>query len=119
MTLLTGAQLGILEESGMAILTMTEGIEPEEFFASRITQQEVLNQLRVMTETAANVSNELKVEMAEVDWAGWSVLNLQLTMAGGFERDALWFAVQSMIPATLMWLRVYRKNSPELFSLAP
>ena len=103
----------------MAILTLTEGIEPEEFFASRLTQQEVLNQLRVMTETAANVSSELKMQMAEIDWAGWSVLNMQLTLAGGFEHDALWFAIRSMIPATLMWLRVYRKNSPAFFSLAP
>lgn len=117
MTLLSGALLGILEESGLAILTLTEGVEPEEFFSSRITQQEVLRQLQVMAETAANVPGELKYQMAEIDWAGWSVLNMQLTVAGGFERDVLWFAVRSLIPATLMWLRVYRKDAPELFSL--
>lgn len=117
MTLLSGALLGILEESGMAILTMTEDIEPEEFFASRLTQQEVLRQMRVMTETAANLPYDLKLKVAEIDWAGWSVLNTQLSVAGGFERDALWFAVRSLIPATLMWLRVYRKDAPELFSL--
>ena len=81
-----------------------------------ITQQEVLRQLRIMTETAANVPYDLKHEVAEIDWAGWSVLNNQLTVAGGFERDALWFAVRSLIPATLMWLRVYRKDSPSIFS---
>lgn len=109
--------LGILEEAGMAILTLTEGVEPEEFFASRLTQQEVLRQMRVMAETAANLPHELKQNMAEIDWAGWSVLDMQLKVAGGFERDALWFAVRSLVPATLMWLRVYRKNASELFSV--
>jgi uncharacterized protein with HEPN domain len=117
MTLLSGALLGIIEESGEGILTLTEGIEPEEFFSSRITQQEVLRLLRVMTETANNIPYELKLKIAEIDWAGWSVLNTQLTVAGGFERDALWFSVRSLIPATLMWLRVYRQSAPELFSL--
>lgn len=117
MTLLSGALLGILEEAGTSVLILTEGVEPEEFFSSGLTQQEVLKQMRVMTETAANLPPELKHKIAEIDWAGWSVLNMQLTVAGGFERDALWFAVRSLVPATLMWLRVYRKDAPELFSL--
>jgi uncharacterized protein with HEPN domain len=119
MTILAGALLGILDEAGLAVLTLTEGLEPEEFFASRLTQQEVLRQMRVMVETAANVPNDLKRQMLEVDWAGWSVLGAQLTIKSGFEQNALWFGVRSLVPATLMWLRVYRKNTPELFSLAP
>lgn len=119
MTMLSGALFGILNEAGTAILTLTEGVEPEEFFGSRITQQEVLRQMRIMAETAANVPHELKQRMAEIDWAGWSVLDTQLKVAGGFERDALWFAVRSLVPATLLWLQVYRKNTPEIFSLAP
>lgn len=119
MSLVSGALLGILEEAGMAILTLTEAVEPEEFFSSRITQQEVLRQMQVMAETAANLPDELKRQMPEIEWPGWSVLDTQLKVAGGFERDAQWFAVRSMVPATLMWLRVYRKNTPDVFSLAP
>lgn len=115
MTLLSGALLGILEEAGMAVMTLTEGIEPEEFFASRITQQEVLRQMRIMAETAANVPEELKRKMPELDWAGWYVLHSQLMGQGGFERDALWFAVRSLVPATLLWMRVYREDMPEVF----
>jgi len=118
MTLFGGALLGILEEASEAIMTLTEGIEPEEFFGSRITQQEVLRQMRIMAESAANLPDELKWQMPEIEWSGWAVLDSQLKLVGGFERDALWFAVRSMVPATLMWLRVYRKNQPELFSLA-
>ncbi|CAG0951036.1 hypothetical protein MTYP_00192 [Methylophilaceae bacterium] len=118
MTLLAGALLGIMEESGESILTLTEGLEPDEFFASRLTRHEVLRLLRVMTETAANVPNDLKQQMAEIEWSGWAVLDTQLKVAGGFERDAIWFAIRSMVPATLMWLRVFRRNAPQLFSLA-
>lgn len=118
MTLLSGALLGILEEAGMAVMTLTEDIEPEEFFASRITQQEVLRQMRIMAETAANVPQDLKRKMPEFDWAGWYVLHSQLMGQGGFERDALWFAVRSLVPATLLWMRVYRKDMPEVFSIS-
>lgn len=119
MTLLSSAQLGILEDAGAAIMTLTEGVEPEEFFASRITQQEVLRQTRVMAETSANVTEDLKRKMPEIDWPGWFVLHSQLIGQGGFERDALWFAVRSLIPATLLWLRFYRKELPGLFSPLP
>jgi uncharacterized protein with HEPN domain len=119
MTLLSGSLLSIVEEAGESVLTLTEGIEPEEFFNSKITQHEVMRQIRIMTETAANIPVEIKHDIAEVDWAGWSMLNMQLNTAGGFERDAVWFAIRSLIPATLMWFRVYRKNTPQHFSIVP
>jgi uncharacterized protein with HEPN domain len=119
MTLLSGSLLAIIEEAGESVLTLTEGLEPDEFFNSKITQHEVLRQIRILTESAANIPFEIKHDIAEVDWAGWSMLSMQLKTAGGFERDAVWFAVRSLIPATLMWLRVYRKNTPEHFSLVP
>jgi uncharacterized protein with HEPN domain len=119
MTLLSGSLLAIVEEAGESVLTLTEGVEPEEFFNSKITQHEVLRQIRIMTETTANIPVEIKHDIAEIDWAGWSMLKMQLNTAGGFEKDAVWFAVRSLVPATLMWLRVYRKSSPALFSLVP
>jgi len=33
--------------------------------------------------------------------------------------EALWFACEAMVPATLLWLRVYRQNQPEFFCMAP
>ena len=119
MSLLEGSLLRIIETAGEGILTLTEGVDPDEFFKSKITQMEVLRQLRIMTESISNVPFELKSNMAEIDWAGWSMLNMQLTAAGGFERDAIWFAVRSLVPATLMWLRVYRRSSPEVFAMKP
>lgn len=117
MSLLNAALLGILEEAGVAILTLTEGLAPEEFFSSRITQQEVLRQMRIMADTAANLPDDLKLKMVEIDWAGWSILGMELKIIGSAERDALWFGVRSLVPATLMWMRVYKNDAPELFSL--
>lgn len=34
MSMLTGAMLGILEEAGMAVLTYTEGLLPDEFLTA-------------------------------------------------------------------------------------
>src|SRR5450830_1731853 len=117
MTVLSAALLGILDEAGTAILTLTEGLEPEEFFAGRLTQQEVLRQMCVMAETAANVPDDIKRQMVEIDWTGWSILGVQLKLTGSAERDALWFCVRSLVPATLMWLRVFRESTPGLFLL--
>lgn len=112
----SAAQLGILEEAGIAVLTLSEGLDEQAFFATRLTQQEVLRQLRIMTATSGNMTKVLKMELAEIDWAGWSVLGLQLKIAGGFDREAVWFGVRSLVPAMLMWLRVYRQNQPEVFA---
>ena len=119
MTLLSAALLGIIEDAGVVILTLTEAVGPEEFFSSRITQHEVMRHMRVLAETAANVPDELKRKLIDIDWAGWDVLCANLTLEGGFERDVVWFGVRSLVPATLMWLRFYRKDAPEWFSPTP
>lgn len=117
--MLTGPLLDILQQAGEDVLTLTEGLEPEQFFSSHLTQMEALRQIRSMAETVGNLPPTLKATIAEIDWGGWSALGSQLATSGGFERDAAWFGVRSLIPATLLWLRVYRKNQPELFGYEP
>ena len=60
--------------------------------------------------------------LANIVDAGTDVLTLAEDMDfATFQRsrlardEALWFAVRSLVPATLMWLRVYRESNPELF----
>jgi len=95
---------------------MTEGLEQEEFFATRLTRQEVLRQMNIMAETAGNMPDEIRAILSEIDWQGWTALGIQLKIPDGFDRDALWFGVRSLVPAMLMWLRVYRQNQPEVFA---
>lgn len=116
MTMLEPALLSILEEAGIAVLTLTEGVEKEEFLASRLTRTETQRQALIMGNTAANLPPQLKALLAEVDWAGWRSVTRQIASGDAGHRDALWFAVRSLVPATLMWLRVYRQHQPEVFA---
>ncbi len=113
--MLNASLLSILEEASIAALTLTEGAEEAEFLNSRLTRAEVSRQIRVMTDIAGRLPARTRALMAEVDWAGWAATARQLDGFGAEADDALWFAVRSLIPATIMWLRVYRKNQPELF----
>jgi uncharacterized protein with HEPN domain len=116
MTIVSGAMLGILQEAGNSILIMTEGLEYDEFFSSRITQHEVLRQLQIMADTTFNLPYELKQKMLEIDWEAWSALSMQFTKKDESMQEAVWFAVRSLVPATLLWLRVFHKSAPEIFA---
>ncbi|MHB1677581.1 MAG: ribonuclease HepT family protein [Sulfuriferula sp.] len=113
--MLNAPLLSIIEEAGIAVLTLTEGSEKEEFLNSRLTRAEVGRQIKIMTDIAGKMPARTCSLMAEVDWTGWAGMARQLNGLGPVADEALWFAIQSLIPATIMWLRVYRKNQPDLF----
>ena len=113
--MLNASLLAIIEEASIAVLTLAEGLEKEEFLNSRLTRAEVRRQVKVMTDIAGKLPPQTCTLMAEVDWAGWAATARQLNEPGQAADDALWFAARSLIPATVMWLRVYRNNQPELF----
>ena len=119
MTMLLGAMLSLIEEAGVVVLTLTEGLEQSEFLGSFLTRREVQRQIATITLTVANLPSASRQRLPEIDWDGWSACALGLDHGGEAEDDALWFALRSLVPATLMWLRVYRSSQPELFSLAP
>lgn len=117
--MLNASLLSIIEEAGVAVLTLTEGVEKDEFLASHLTRAETQRQLKIMGESAANLPPQLQTVLAEVDWSGWQTVARQLGENRDAEQEALWFAVRSLVPATLMWLRVYRTNQPEVFECKP
>ena len=121
--MLNASLLSIIEEAGIAVLTLTEGLEKDEFLASRLTRAETRRQLLIMSASAANLPLQTQSMLAEVDWGGWCGVTRQLGANPGenppAEQEALWFAVRSLAPATLMWLRVYRANQPEVFECMP
>jgi uncharacterized protein with HEPN domain len=113
--MLNASLLSIIEEAGVAVLTLTEGLEKDEFLASRLTRAETQRQLKIMSESAANLPSQTQAVLAEVDWGSWQGVARQLGESGDSAQEALWFALRALVPATLMWLRVYRKNQPEVF----
>jgi hypothetical protein len=42
--------------------------------------------------------------------------DLALGLPGESQAEALWFAIASLVPATLLWLRVYKQAQPGLFA---
>lgn len=111
--MLDAAVLAIIEEAGVNVLTMTEGLDESEFLSTRLTRQEVRRQLVVMNDAMSGLSLPARKEMQELDWEGWAVAAGRM---GKEDDDAIWFLVRSLVPATLMWLRLYRTMRPELFA---
>ena len=117
--MLNASLLSIIEEAGAAVLILTEGLEKDEFLASRLTRAETRRQIKTLSESIANLAPQTLSTLAEVDWAGWRTVAHQPGADQGAEQEALWFAVCSLVPATLMWQRVYRKEQPEIFECRP
>jgi uncharacterized protein with HEPN domain len=113
--MLNAALLSIIEEAGTAVLTLTEGLEEAELLGSRLTRAEVQRQVKIMSDIAAQLPIDARQLLAEIDWDGWQTVARQLSEGGAPADTALWFATRSLVPAILMWLRVYQQNQPELF----
>jgi hypothetical protein len=116
MSLLSAPIIGLIQEAGEAVLTLTEGLEQGELLSSRLTRTEVLRQLNVLASAMKAMPRDLVQAMPEIDWAGWRGAEVSMRAPGPAREDALWFGVRSLVPATLSWLRVYRESNPELFS---
>ncbi len=112
------AALTNIEEAGSGVMILVEGLEKDELLNSRITRVEVSRKLSVLAECLEQLPTALHEAMPELAWDNWRAVSRQLRQVGQACDEALWFAVLSLVPATLMWLRTYRQNQPELFSLS-
>jgi uncharacterized protein with HEPN domain len=112
---MTGILLQTIEEAGIAVLTLTEGIDEQEFSRSRLTRQETCRQIEILGRAALDIAPAMHSVFPEIDWKSWS------NVAGNAAKDnpRLWWIISELIPATLMWLRVYRNQQPELFTIFP
>ena len=117
--MLNASLLSIIEDAGVAVLTLTEGLEEDEFLGSRLTRKETRRQLQTIADSAANLPPQVRTLLAEIDWDGWQTMADRFKVGGKAADEALWFGVRSLAPATLMWLRVYHKSLPEIFECKP
>jgi len=116
--MLNSALFAIIEEAGTAVMILGEDVERGEFLASRLTRSEVQLQMLIMAGAIDAVPAESRLLLPELEWDGWGSLRRALHQDRGQAGadDAVWFALRSLVPATLMWLQVYRQNQPELFT---
>lgn len=117
--ILSSALLGIVEQAGLAVVTLIENLERDELLRSRLTRHEVQRQLKTMADSLSQMPPPERLLLPELDWDGWLALRTPLSaQPPSAELDeALWFACESLVPATLLWLRVYHQNQPELFRM--
>lgn len=104
------ALLANIEDASAAILTMVEGIEEDEFRRSRIARAETRTQLDRIACALDGLEPAARQAVPEIDWSAWQ------RVRANADDDTTWFAARSLVPATLMWLRVYKRNHPDLFS---
>jgi monoamine oxidase len=103
----------LVEQACTDVLTLTEGLEMEDLLRSRLTRPEVRRQTwKVATELAGLPTGE-RSALPELDWNSWQELPRLLESGGALEEDALCIAVESLMPVTLMWLRLYRNQPPQ------
>ncbi|WP_085318352.1 hypothetical protein [Derxia lacustris] len=118
--MLNSALLTIVEDAGSAVLTLIEGVTQEEFRRSRLTRSEVLLHTKTVSDALASIPEATRPLLAEIDWPGWSACARAIADPTSPDADdALWFAITALMPATLMWMRVYRKDQPQLFAFKP
>lgn len=114
----TSALLNLIEQTGVDVATLAEGLDEADLRRSRLTRAELLRRLRLLARSAIAVPPSVRDDMPELDWEGWRLLALRLQAeAGGDLDEAIWFAIHSVVPATLLWLRVYHQSQPQLFSM--
>lgn len=116
--MLTGAMLGLLQQTGMDIIVLTEELDEQEFFSSRLTRQETLRLLGVMAYTAGDLPADVRDQLPEIDWPAWAALPDALIRPNEHPLK-IWVAARELAPLTVQHLIVYRGVYPELFSLAP
>lgn len=117
--LTTAPFLDVVRQCGEGALVLAEHLTQEELLRSRLTRGEIERLLLLMARTLAAVPPEVKQAMPEIDWAAWQATERQLLQGGDACDEALWFAVRSLVTATLSWLRLYRRSQPALFDYRP
>jgi hypothetical protein len=101
------ALLKTLDEAGMA-----------ELLGSRLTRSEVLRHMHLWSDAALGLPEPQRQGMPEVDWAAIEGAHGALKGSPGPALDdALILGTTTLVPNTLMWLRVYRQQHPEWFAM--
>lgn len=116
--MLSGTMLGLMRQIGLDIMVLTEEINENEFFASRLTRAETLRLLKSMTKTAASLPAETRERMPEIDWVAWNRLEIVLNNPSKHPLQ-LWVTIKELTPMTIQKLNGYKKSHPQLFSVVP
>jgi hypothetical protein len=71
--------------------------------------------MRIMTDTARALPEDVRIMMPKVDWQSWEELSGFLPPQDDHSRDLVWIVIDSWLPATGVALRRYRRQLPQLW----
>ena len=111
-------QCDIVRMAGEQIRSLLAELQAEdELFESGATLQAVEAQLLVMSQTLAHLAPELHARLHRIDWQGWGRLHHLLESGGQPRREAVWYGVRALVPATLELIADLRRREPLWFEL--
>lgn len=117
--MLTRLQCDLVRECGQIIATVTAGMADEdELFASANTLAVVESHLLVVAQTLAHLQPALQARLAWVDWTGWQALGGLLEHDVQSRREVVWYAIRSLLPATLQLIEKLRRIEPVWFEIS-
>lgn len=116
MSTTTAPLLGLVQEAGETVLTLTAGLAQGEFLSSSRTRAEAARHLAELASAMKAMPPEVSRAMPEIDWAAWRGVEASLRMEGPAHEEALWFAISNLLPATLARLVAQRRAHPALFT---
>ena len=111
----TAAMLGVILEAGEGVSLLIDGLDEAQFLRSRLTRHEVQRQVRAIADAARAMDPADRAAMPEIDWPAWLALADAAAQPGSARDAGTWFVARSLVPATLLWLQVYRQSEPTLF----
>jgi uncharacterized protein with HEPN domain len=100
----------IVMGTGHAVTRLTrEMLCEDELFASKLTLRAVETQLLIMAHTLGNLTPALRERLLQVDWDGWATLHGKLRRGIQPRREEIWYAVNGLVPQTLVLLQELRR----------
>ena len=114
--MLTAAMLGLIEQTGLDIIVLTEELDDCEFFASRLTRMQTFQLLGALAETARNLPTDIRALLTGVDWPAWDSLLSALAQP---TKNSLriWVAAKEWTPLMLQCLSDCKRVYPKLFRM--
>lgn len=111
-------QCDMVTAAGQAIGALLAEMQDEaELFSSPATLQAVEAQLLVMAQTLAHLDPGLRERLAQIDWQGWGRLQQLLQPGAPPRREAVWYGVCALVPATLALIAELRRREPHWFGI--
>ena len=111
-------QWDLILGSGHAIsLLLAEMQDEDELFASPNTRAHVEAELLAAARTLAHLAPALRRRLVQVDWSGWQSLREALERGHRPRREAVWYGVRALMPATVHLLAEVRRRDPAGFEV--